>query len=156
MYPPQKAGGHGTADGSFRAGRIRRQCRTFEKSLEAHLQGIPGIHILGDDPLARDVFGQAGLPVPGFVIRQLLVDDVPFTVVGLQEAVRSRPSALQRFREAQIGLGRLARLCIPIAHAIFAPDEPDAPGVLSRVLRGGTRLAGGPEPSHTVTGLPDV
>jgi hypothetical protein len=156
MYPAQQAGRQGTTDSSFRAGRIRRQCRTLEKSLEAQLQGLPGIRVLGDDPLARYVFGQAGLPVSGLVIRQLLVDDVPFTLVGLHEAVLSKPSALQRFREAQMGLGRLGRLCIPIAHSAFAPDEPDAPGVLARVLRAGTRLAGGLQPSRTDTGLPGV
>lgn len=154
MYPAQQAGRQGTTDGSFRIGRIRRQCRTLEKALEGHLQGLPGIKVLGDDPLARYVFAQAGLPVSGFVIRQLLVDDVPFTVVGLQEAVRSRPSALQRFREAQMGLGRLGRLCIPIAHSVFGPDETDAPEALARVLRGGISLAGGTPTIRSDAGLP--
>jgi hypothetical protein len=154
MYPAQQAGRQGTASGSFRAGRIRRQCRTLGKALEAHLHGLPGIRVLGDDPFARYAFGQAGLPVSGLVIRQLLVDQVPFTVVGLNEAVLSKPSALQRFREAQLGLGRLGRLCIPVAQSVFGPDEPDAPMVLARVLRGGTRLAGGSQPIRSDTGLP--
>jgi hypothetical protein len=114
------------SDSAFRSHRLRNNRRYLGKLLTKVLSSLRDVVVLGDDPLVSYAVKKAGTDAEDIVVRQVLVADMPITILGVPRKIWFRSARMARLQRAQRLLGKLGRRCVVIPQTAFDGLGDDA------------------------------
>jgi hypothetical protein len=109
---------------SYRAARLARLRRDVQECLDLALSLLPAITIVGDDSLARYCIRKNELSPADVVIRQVILEGSPLTVIAAPRRIWFKQFRRCRLEKAVEDLQRLDRKCILVPQFAFTENAP--------------------------------
>lgn len=136
MYVPIANSPEEVFHSHFRNVRLQLAKRVFRDVLSSSLSSLPSVVLLGDDPFAAHLIDRVGGDSSAIAIRQILVDDMPITVLGVQRKTWFRSVQMAKLNRAVHKLKEHGRRCLVIPEtAIAGAAGLSSEEVLSQLLR---------------------
>jgi len=124
--------------------RKKRQRQRLLSAFKLVAEGESRITLLGEDPLFKALLLDMGGDPPTTAPCQLLLDNVPITVVGVPDRLWVKPIPMGRLVRVRNRMEELGRRCILLPQSALGPDRLD-----KHALHGMLQALLGDVPDHS-------